>query len=207
MLDSQFKDGVFFFVMEFCNNGSIDTQMKYFAPDPLPLNGAMDIMFQVLDGLDYAHANKIVHRDLKPSNILLSSDGEKKTAKISNFGLAKAFDLAGLSACTGTGAVGGSVKFIPRQQIVNFKHVGPEVDVWSAAAVCYYMLTGFAPREFPADVDFLKVILETDPVPLRKRNPELPEKLADVLDSALQDSGELLFWSAYELKNALQEVL
>jgi serine/threonine protein kinase len=129
MLDSQFKDGVFFFVMEFCNNGSIETQMKYFAPDSLPLNGAMNIMFQILDGLDYAHGNKIVHWDLKPSNILLASEGDQKIAKISNFGLAKAFDLAGLSACTGTGAVGGSVKFIPRQQIVNFKHVGPEVDV------------------------------------------------------------------------------
>jgi hypothetical protein len=68
------------------------------------------------------------------------------------------------------------------------------------------MLTGFAPREFPADVDFLKVTLETDPVPIRKRNPELPQKLADVLDSALQDSGELVFRSTLELKNSLQEV-
>ena len=74
-------------------------------------------------------------------------------AKVGDYGLSKAFDLAGLSGQTCTGAVAGTPAFLPRQQVINFKYARPEVDVWAAAAFLYYLLTVRPPREFPPGMD------------------------------------------------------
>jgi serine/threonine protein kinase len=67
-------------------------------------------------------------------------------AKIGDYGLAKAFDAAGLGGQTRTGKAAGTPVFMPRQQVVNFKYAKPEVDVWAAASF-YFLVTG----SFPAD--------------------------------------------------------
>ncbi|MFD0856237.1 protein kinase, partial [Actinomadura adrarensis] len=83
----------------------------------------MALICQVLKGLEHAHDKGVVHRDLSPSNILLTGD----TAKVTDFGLAKAFDAHGLSGLTRTGATAGKPYFIPRRQVVNFRDATPAV--------------------------------------------------------------------------------
>src|SRR5436309_11623828 len=73
----------------------------------------------------------LVHRDLKPTNLFLAGSGSSRVVKVADFGLAKAFDLAGLSGQTRTGTAAGTPKFMPRQQVLNFKYARPEVDVWA----------------------------------------------------------------------------
>ena len=85
---------------------------------------------------------------LSPHNILLAEGRGVTVAKVSDYGLGKAFDRAGLSGHTRTGSTAGKPWFMPRQQVVNFKYAGPEVDVWAAAACIYNMLTGATPRIF-----------------------------------------------------------
>ena len=129
----------------------------------------MPIIRQVLKGLAYAHevqlsgipakdgrktaVRGLVHRDVKPANIFLQRNPKGVVAKIGDYGLAKAFDLAGLSGHTVAGAVGGTPYFMPRQQVLKFKFARPEVDVWAAAASLYYMLTGNLPRDFKEEDD------------------------------------------------------
>ena len=93
----------------------------------------------------------LVHRDITPRNIFISISEDIPSAKISDFGLAKAFELAGLSGNTRTGNFSGTLGFICKQQLINYKYARPEVDVWAAAAVLYYMLTGMPPRDFSGD--------------------------------------------------------
>ncbi|MCW8963479.1 MAG: serine/threonine-protein kinase [Gammaproteobacteria bacterium] len=213
-------DDTFFFTLEYCDSGSL-LDLTRERGGRMSVDEALPLILQALDGLHYAHTAAVqstdqpdgsvmlttglVHRDLKPANIYLTSgeDGQL-VAKIGDFGLAKAFDTAGLSGQTATGSVGGTPVFMPRQQILNFKYAKPQVDVWAMAATLYKTLTGSYPRDFPRGEDPWLTALKNAPVPIRDRNPEIPEALAKVIDSALVDNPELLFTSAEQLKTALE---
>lgn len=110
LLDYGYSENIFFFTMEYCERGSV-TNLIVQKGGRLSVDIAVPIILQVLTGLDYAHNAEIpniklgsggfgkgrglVHRDLKPSNIFLSNVNDKLTVKIGDYGLAKAFDLAG----------------------------------------------------------------------------------------------------------------
>lgn len=220
--ESGCSDGTFFMVLEYCDGGSIAKLMED-RGGKLAISEACPIILQALDGLEYAHKAEIprvkladgritrghglVHRDVKPSNILLSGSARSRIAKIGDYGLGKAFDLAGLSGHTRTGTVAGSPWFMPRQQVINFKYSGPEVDVWAMAASLYNMLTGWFPRDFPRGKDVWQIVLQSKPVAIRKRDPSIPKHLAEVIDTALIDDPDIQFKTAAELKRALERVL
>ena len=144
---------------------------------------------------------------MKPQNLFLSRSGSGDVAKVGDYGLAKAFDLAGLSGQTATGAIGGTPVFMPRQQLINFKYAKPDVDVWAAAASFYFMLTGQAPRDFPEGKDPWQVVRQTAAIPIRQRDPGVPKKLAEVIDLALIDRPAIHFRTAAEFKQALESAL
>jgi hypothetical protein len=221
MHDFGTADGAFFFTLEFCLGGSVDHLMAR-RGGTLPLKEACEIMLQALDGLEYAHhvdvrvrrrdgtysdEKGLVHRDLSPQNILLASAASPTTPKVSDYGLSKAFDAAGLSGQSVTNGTAGKPVFMPRQQVVDFKYSKPEVDVWAAAATLYNMLTGAYPRDFPNAKDVWQTVLNTDAVPIRRRKASIPAKLAEVIDAALVDRPEIQFKSAVELKRALEGAL
>lgn len=215
--ESGCHEGAFFLAMEHCPGGSVDQCMKA-RGGKLPIDEALAIVVQVLAGLDYAHRVElkalplrdgqrapgigVVHRDIKPGNILL---GEGQVAKIGDYGLAKAFDLAGLSGHTRASSVGGTPYYIPRQQVLRFKFARPEVDVWAAAATLYCLITGRAPRRFPKGTDPWLHVLESAPVPILQRSPEVPPRLAAVIDEALIDDPEIRVKTAADLKAKLED--
>ena len=198
--------GAFYFVMEFCNAGSLADLMNR-RGGKVPLDEAKHIMLQTLDGLAFAHAKGIVHRDLKPGNVLLSGNKSDRKVKVSDFGLAKNFEQSGMSGLTLTGNFGGTPYFMSREQIVNFKHVKPVSDVWSIAATFYIMLTGLLPRDFPKDKDPLAVVLDGDVVPIRKRDGNIPKPLAAVIDRALDVKPKSRFQDAREMREALAKAI
>lgn len=221
IIDSGYSKGVFYFSLEYCNSGNLEDLMRQ-NRDGLPVKEALSIINKVLDGLEYLHyvmiqdielddgsigtATGLVHRDIKPENILMHKNGNEQQIKIADFGLAKAFNLGGLRGLTQTGAVGGTLAFVCRQQILNYKYAKPEVDIWSAVALLYYLLTGYPPRDLERVKNPLCSILETDPVPLQARKPKLPKELIEIVNSALNDKKELKFKSAKEFKEALKSV-
>jgi serine/threonine protein kinase len=90
----------------------------------------------------------------------------------------------------------------------NFLMATPAVDVWSAAASLYYMLTGQPPRDFSNEPHerWLWVVSNKPPVPIRQREASIPPALAEVIDHALDDRDSLHFTSAAGLKRALESV-
>ena len=213
-----YADETFFFTMEYCDGGSVVDLMEKRGFSTLPIGEAVAIILQVLDGLTYTHNAEIpnvrladgsfakgrglIHRDLKPGNIFLANVGGKQVAKIGDYGLAKAFDQAGLSGQTMTGNVVGTPYFMPRQQVIDYKYAKPEVDVWAAAACLYVMITGKFPRNF-VGIDPFRAVLDTAAVPVRDRTPAIPKPLANVIDRALIDNPEIYYKSAAEFKQAL----
>jgi eukaryotic-like serine/threonine-protein kinase len=216
-IDYGFFEGIFFFTMEYCSGGTVWDLMEQ-QGGKLAVDIAVPIILQVLKGLEYSHNAEIpyvklsdggfgkgtglVHRDLKPGNIFLTYNEGNVTAKIGDYGLAKAFDLAGLSGQTMSGTKAGTPIFMPRQQLLNFKYVQPDVDVWATAACLYNMLTGTYPRNFTGNDPFLAV-LQNDPVPIRQRDASIPPKLAEVIDLALVEKPEIYFQSAADFQQAL----
>jgi len=220
--ESGSSHGTFFLTLEYCEGGGISELMQT-RGGRLPVKDAVGIALQVLAGLEYAHQAEIphvrredgsigvgrglVHRDLKPQNIFLARSGRRWKAKVGDYGLAKAFDQAGLSGLTCTGTVAGTPYFMPRQQVLNFRFAQPEVDIWATAASLYTMLTGACPREFPKGADRWQVVLQTKPVPIRQRGAGIPRRLASVIDQALIDDPDIRMKSAAELRQALKEAM
>lgn len=218
ILDSGYSQGVFYFTLEYCNGGNLESIIRK-NPSGIDVPKAVGIIKGVLDGLDYLHnvnlddmeqgdgidgeVKGLIHRDVKPENILIQKSENDAVVKIADFGLAKAFNLSGLRGLTRTGAIGGTIAFVCRQQVINYKYAKPEVDVWSAVAVLYYLLTGCPPRDLERVKNPLCAVLESDPVPIKARNHKLPQSLCDLIDSALDDKKELKFKTAKEFKEAL----
>ncbi|MBY8858243.1 protein kinase [Nocardia sp. CA2R105] len=210
---------MFYFVCEYCDGGSVEQLVQ--RNGPLGVDDAVRITLRALEGLDYAHhvpvdwatidagpaAIGVVHRDIKPANILLTGPASAPEAKLADFGLAKAFDRAGLSGHTMTGSSAGTMAFMARPQLTDYKFAKPEVDVWAIAATLYYMLTGQTPREFPRGSDPIAVVLRDDAIPIRSRNPEIPKRLATIIDEALIDRPNIRIVSANELRQALLNAL
>jgi len=144
-----------------------------------------------------------VHRDIKPENVLLADDSLREV-KLADFGLAKSFEQAGLSGLTATGAVGGTLFFMPREQITHFRLLRPASDVWSLGATLYHMLTLAYPRDFAPGRDPLQVILSGGTVPLRTRDAALPEALGAVVDRAVEDDLDRRFATAAAFRDALR---
>lgn len=223
LIDYGYSENIFFFTMEYCKGGNVFDLVRQ-QNKPLSIDAALAITLQILDGLEYTHNAEIpyvkldgggfgrgkglVHRDLKPNNIFLDwADVDNKlVAKVGDYGLSKAFDIAGLSGQTMSGAKAGTPFFMPRQQVLNFKYTQPDVDIWATAACLYYMLTENLPRNFTGADPFLAV-LQNDPLPIRARNASIPQRLAEVIDLALVEKPEIYFKTAMEFRQALLSVL
>ncbi len=215
-------EGTWFFTTDYCEGGSVARLLKS-KGGRLPLSLALKIYLQILDGLAYAHQVKVpaivladgtttsgvglVHRDIKPGNILLTRQEGIWRAKIADFGLAKAFDTAGLSGRTATGVSAGTPYYMPRQQIINFKLARPEVDIWAATATFYKILTGCHPRNYNKRTDPWLTTLKMPPVSIMERDVSVPQNLGEFIDRVLNDKPKLAYQSVRDLKTDLLKVL
>ncbi len=219
LLDHGFARGAFFMILEYCDGGSADRLLAK-RGGTLPVEEAVEIILQALAGLEYAHQAPLpfvrqkgggfgpglglVHRDIKPANLFLAGQGSNRVVKIGDYGLAKAFDETGLSGATHAGKAAGTLGFMCRRQVIDYQHAPAAVDVWALAASLYNLLTDDVPRDFPEDRDPWLVVLEGNPVPIRKRNPQVPRKLAALIDRALVEEPDFAFQSAAEFRSALE---
>ncbi len=210
------SDGTFFFVIEYVDGMSLEDLFGK-RNGKLDIKEAAPIMIGSLKGLAHAHRVKIrtrtsgggvkifrgiVHRDIKPDNILLTRYKNRWIPKISDFGLSKSFESAGLSGLTMPGMVGGTPVYWPREQITHYRYLNPATDVFSIAAVFYEVLTGYFVRkgfkklfarfkmldQSPGIPDFMLVLAENPPIPIRERDGNIPGPLAEVIDRALAET-------------------
>jgi pSer/pThr/pTyr-binding forkhead associated (FHA) protein len=200
-LESGSHQGAFYFVMALCDGGSVaDAATKN--GGKLSIAQLKPWILQALTGLAFAHSKGFVHRDIKPANILI----HRNSALISDFGMSKNFQKAGLSGMSMTGHFAGTPLFMPPEQITNFKYVKPVSDVWSMGATIYNVLTGQFPYSFDKKRDPIDIILNEDVVPIRTRDSSIPKPLAGVIDKAVSKRAKQRFADATEFVEALRKV-
>lgn len=212
--DVEETKGELFIVMEFIEGRSLHNVI-YSSPEstmseqkqeestdqqlgsPTPINQALNIAFQITDGLIAAHQKGIVHRDLKSKNIMVNSQGR---VKLLDFGLAR---LHNASSLTNHGTTIGTVLYMSPEQ-ANGDEVDHRTDIWSLGVVLYEMLTG--KRPFGGDLDQAVIynILNKNPEPLYKSNSEVPDQLNKLVLKCLEKNVVDRYQTVEELINDLQ---
>ncbi len=212
----------FFLILEYCQGGTVAKVMQQ-QGTCLSIDESLGIILQLLNGFDYAHnldipdakpgniwhENRgVIHGNLEPSNIFFADKigGNSALVKLGDYALDKAFDLAGLSGLTMTGEQANRPGFTCRQQVLDIKYMQTDLDIWAAAASLYFMLTGRFVRDFTGHDPWL-VVLQTEPIPIRDRNPNIPKALAELIDLALVDYPHIHFKKAAAFKRALEAVI
>ena len=172
----------------------------------ISIKQAIDITLQILAGLDYAHNEKqLFHGDLKPENIFLTTRNEGDyTAKIAHCGVFNYFrNSTGVTRCMSFS------DFHFMLTAPDFGCYEPWVDVYSTAAILYYMLTGSVPVDLEESekIEFYQIQKNNPerlkPTPIRQKNNSIPQPLAELIDWALRERN---FKNARALKNALLSI-
>ena len=196
--------GLLYFAMDFVRGQDAYRLLK--KQGPFEVRRAAGLIGQLLDALAFAHGKGFVHRDIKPSNLLIEEADGAERLMVADFGLAKVYQASNLSGLTMTGDVGGTIPFMAPEQITEYRMARPPVDQYSAAATLYNLLTAAYVYNFPGSFqNQLLTILNESPVPIRKRRPEIPEGLANVIHRGLAREPGARFPHAAAMRDALRK--
>src|SRR5690606_29048913 len=153
------------------------------------------------EGREFAPQQGFVHRDVKPGNILATLDSDVKMA---DFGLARAYQNSPISGLTLTGQFGGTLAFMPPEQLTRYRDARPTADQYSLAASLYYLLPGFFVYDFPKSVDGkLLMLLQGTPVPIQLRRPDIPDELVEIIHRGLHKDPRKRFADGAQMRARL----
>ncbi len=218
------KDKTYRYLMEYCEGGDLKSYLRPYSDRKkgIKIEDAVTIMYQILDALDYLHNAEVicfdkdgktrkvkglVHRDIKPGNIFFKKAAGILSVAIGDYGTLKSVELTGESDGTNNGIRMGQDGYKPiklTERRDGYRYAKPGVDVFSAAAIFYFMLTG-SEIERKRDKEGKSRI-----IPVREKNKKIPPKLAEVIDYILEEDNiieEELVTTAKEFKNQIKEAM
>ena len=160
------------------------------------LDQKLDVMYQISEGLAFAHSHGIFHRDLKPANLHVLGNGK---LKIMDFGLAR---LSG-SDMTRTGLVMGTPHYMSPEQ-VRGEHVDARSDVFAMGCVFYEILTGKKPFDAESLHSVLYKVMQAEPPSPAESVPGLPNVIVQIVEKALAKKPADRFQDASEFRAVLE---
>jgi formylglycine-generating enzyme required for sulfatase activity len=203
-------DGQQFIAMEYVDGETLRHRLMR----RLAMRETLDIAVQVASAMSAAHAAGVVHRDLKPENVMRRSDG---FIKVLDFGLAKLLapspsDVAATTLTmvhTDAGTILGTLAYMSPEQ-VRGREVDQRADIWSLGVMLYEMVAGRCPFAGETRSDVLAAILDREPAPLARFEPDVPAELQRIVGKALRKDRDERYQGMRDLLldlQALREVL
>jgi serine/threonine-protein kinase len=192
-------EGRLYFTMELVTGGSLEDHL---GSGPMRCRRAAEIVQAVARAIHHAHQHNLIHRDLKPANILLDEAGQPH---VTDFGLAKRLD--GDAGQTETGAILGTLGYMPPEQAQAKKDVGPAADVYGLGAVLYALLIGRPPFQAGNVLDTLEQVIHHTPAPPRLLNDTIARDLETICLKCLEKDPAARYPSAEELAEDLGRYL
>ena len=205
-------DGQPFIAMEMLEGASLKHRI---AGKPLEVGTVIDLAIQVSDALDAAHAKLVIHRDIKPENIFITQRGQ---AKVLDFGIAKQLPTPqsarsatrgameqSETALTHAGLVLGTISYMSPEQ-ARGETLDARTDLFSLGAVLFEMATGR--QAFPGETTALvfDAILNREPLSASALNPQVPQKLEEIIHKALEKDSALRYQNASDLRTDLMRL-
>ncbi len=194
-----------YIVMEYLRGQSVSQVLGVHGA--LSVRTAIHIATHTLAGLDAVHERGILHRDLKPANLMLIARfGDRNFVKICDFGFAA---LMGGSesrperSITPERTLVGTPAYAAPERLRGDATKDPRLDVYSLGVVLYEMLAGERPFEAPTFAELAKMVKYDPPPSLRKRRPEIPIALDEVILASLSKSPEARYPTAKAFAEAL----
>ena len=180
-------DGQHYIAMEYVEGETLRNRLNRLHPT---IRESLDVAIQIASALAAAHAAGFVHRDIKPENVMLRPDG---FVKVLDFGVAKlmsageALDAQSTRTAfrTEAGAAVGTVAYMAPEQ-ARGEQVDHRTDIWALGCVLYEMVGGRSPFAAHSTSDTLVAILDREPAPLTRFEPEVPPEAVRMVAKALQ---------------------
>lgn len=199
--------GQLYLVMELLEGEGLDGVLA--RENVLSLTTCLDLMLQVVDGLESAHSAGVLHRDIKPANLVVFRTEGRMELKIVDFGLCKinSAELATDQSLTSTGQLLGSVRYMSPEQCTGGP-VGPQSDVYSLGVTLYELVSGAVPFDYETAVGLLYKHV-SDPVPLfREKFPyhQFGSELDDLFGALLAKKPEERPQSMAEVRLLLRQL-